>query len=70
MVDTILNEFLFLVTTRMFLDTVFPILFFFDLGIQRSQFMNIRKLFLGENYSREETVQGRKLYDEILYTNF
>ena len=30
----------------------------------------MRKLFKGGNYSREETIQGRKIYEEIRYSNF
>jgi hypothetical protein len=29
--------------------------------------MNVRKLFKGGNYSRAETIQGQKLYEEIRY---
>ena len=31
------------------------------------QYIQVRKLFKGGNYSREETIQGRKLFAEIRY---
>ena len=39
---------------------------FLDLEIQRSQYIR-PKLFKGGNYSREETIQGKKLFKDGNY---
>ena len=36
---------------------------FLDSEIQRSQYINVRKLFMGVNYSRAETIFGNMVYE-------
>ena len=43
---------------------------FLILEFQKSQYIKVRKLFKGGNYSREETIQGWKLYEEMQYADF
>ena len=43
---------------------------FLNLEIQRSQYIRVRKIFKGGNYSRAETIWGNTVYDYVITEDY